>query len=216
MKIIQLSKLTRTALFAGLSLATSVAPSFAALISFSVSAGVQPSNVGTITLTEVNATTVKVLVDLLPGYGIMNSGQHLPFSFNLASESNVSVSFITPPSGTYAFGTFSLDLAGGTQSGFGTFGAALVSTAGNGSGKAFYGDLEFSVIRTGGLTLSSFLANSDGYFFAADLTDGKDTGVQGWKTSNSNITVPDSGATLALMGLALTGLALARRFAFKS
>ena len=47
---------------------------------FSTSVGTQPSNVGTITLTQVTATTVDVLVDLLdtslplPRYGFVNTG----------------------------------------------------------------------------------------------------------------------------------------------
>jgi hypothetical protein len=53
---------------------------------FTTSDGVQPSNVGTITLTQFNATTVDVLVDLadttlpLSRYGFINTGgPHTPF-----------------------------------------------------------------------------------------------------------------------------------------
>ena len=73
------------------------------IYTFSVSEGVQPSNVGTITLTPVNSTTVDVLVDLidttlpLPEYGFVNSGgPHTPFAFTLAgTESGVTATFIT-------------------------------------------------------------------------------------------------------------------------
>ncbi len=210
MKKIQLSKLARTALFAGLSLATSVAPSFAAVISFSVSAGTQPTNVGTITITDVNATTVNVAVNLLnSSYGFLNTGgPHTPFAFNIGADAT-SVSGL--PSG------FSLNNAGGDNTPFGTFDTAIDKSGGNGSGNAYYGNLNFNVVRASGLTVGSFVANSDGYFFSADLTDGQNTGAQGWKVSNSNIVgTPDGGMTAALLGLALVGMAIARRFGLKS
>ena len=64
---------------------------------FSVSEGVQPSDVGTITLTQIDGNTVNVLVDLkdtslpLPQYGFMNSGgaTHTPFAFNLSGRNPV-------------------------------------------------------------------------------------------------------------------------------
>src|SRR4051794_29870798 len=71
---------------------------------FAVSEGDQVSNVGTITLTQINATTVDVFVNLadtalpLPRYGFVNTGgPHTPFAFNLAgTESGVSGSFLQP------------------------------------------------------------------------------------------------------------------------
>src|SRR5690348_7333745 len=88
---------------------------------FSVSEGLQPSDVGTITLTQLNSTTVDVLVDLidttlpLPEYGFINSGgPHTPFAFTLAgSESGVTGTFIQPPGGAYTFGLFSLSTNNG-------------------------------------------------------------------------------------------------------
>src|SRR5262245_45664593 len=88
---------------------------------FTTSEGNQPSNVGTITLTQVNATTVDVFVDLadttlpLPRYGFVNTGgPHTPFAFTLAGgESGVSANFLLPPAGLYTFGIFSLSTADG-------------------------------------------------------------------------------------------------------
>ena len=104
------------ALVAG-GLALSAASAYAGpTYTFSTSEGSQPSNVGVITLTQVNNTTVDVLVDLidtslpLPEYGFINSGgPHTPFAFLLAgSESGVSANFIRPAVGTYTFGLFSI------------------------------------------------------------------------------------------------------------
>src|SRR6516165_10225531 len=76
---------------------------------FTTSEGVQPSNVGTITLTQVNGTTVDVLVDLIdttlppPEYGFVNTGgPHTPLAFTLAgTKTGVSATFIDPPGGVY-------------------------------------------------------------------------------------------------------------------
>src|SRR4051794_28392732 len=95
----------------------SAVPAFAGpTYTFSTSEGVQPSNVGKITLTQVNTTTVDVFVDLLdtslplPRYGFLNTGgPHTPFAFTLSgTEAGVSASFLQPVGGSYTFGLFSL------------------------------------------------------------------------------------------------------------
>src|SRR6266550_5468084 len=114
----KLTRIARWAAVAGLaSFAIGSLPAMAGPIyTFSISEGTQPSNVGIITLTQVNSTTVDVLVDLidttlpLPEYGFINSGgPHTPFAFTLAgTESGVTATFIQPLGGTYSFGIFSL------------------------------------------------------------------------------------------------------------
>ena len=174
---------------------------------FSVSEGIQPSNVGTITLTQDGADAVDVSVDLLDGYGFLNTGgPHTPFAFSVAGSGTLSISpFTTPAGGTFTVGlnnyTFSLNTAGGSNTPFGIFGVALDSNAPNGSGAAYYGDLLFTLNRTGGLDTSDFIANAGGYFFSADLTDGTNTGAQAWKVSQ--VPVP---ASLPLFLTALAGL----------
>jgi hypothetical protein len=186
---------------------------------FGPSVGLQPSNVGTITLTQVNPTTVNVFVDLLSGYGFLNTGgPHTPFAFNIAgTEVGVSATFIVPPGGVFtapnlSLGLLTLSTADGGNTPFGTYGVTINSSTGNGSANAYFGDLEFDLTRPSGLTTNDFVVNTDGYYFSADLTNGSNTGAQAWDTRIAS-TVPEP-ATVGLMGtglLALAGVARRRR-----
>lgn len=194
------------------------------MYTFSVSEGVQPSNVGIITLSQINGTTVDVLVDLIdtalppPQYGFINTGgPHTPFAFTLAgTESGVSANFLQPAGGVYTFGIFSLSTANGDNTPFGTFGISINSTAGNGSSNAYYGDLEFQVVRSSGLSTDDFILNtalgsgtSGPAYFSADLTNGTNTGAQAW-TLRDSTTVPEGGSTIFLCALGIAPLLVRR------
>ena len=185
---------------------------------FTTSQGGQPSNVGTITLTQLSSTTVEVFVDLsdttlpAPQYGFINTGgPHTPFAFNLAgTESGVSATFLQPSGGTYTFGVFSLSTTDGGATPFGTFGISINSTAGNGSSNAYYGDLKFDVTRTSGLSTDDFIANGSLAYFAADLTNGTNTGSQAWESRVSAVPEPSTWAMM-ILGFAGVGFMAYRR-----
>jgi len=199
---------------------------------FATSTGVNPSNVGIITLTQLNPSTVNILVDLadtslpLPQYGFINTGgPHTPFVFTVTgSELLLIPVFIQPPAGIYASGLFTLNIGGGDATPFGTYGVAVDSTAGNGSVNAYYGDLEFNLFRGTGISTDDFIIGPDALaYFAADLTDGgSNTGSQAWLIRTTPPccapppppppprSVPEPG-TLALMAIGLLGLLTLRR-----
>ena len=224
MKMTQKMKsLVTVALAATISLAATSAMA-GPIYTFSVSEGTQPTGVGTITLTQVDSDSVQIGVDLLPGYGFVNTGgQHTPFAFNLTGSGALSISpFTTPAGGIYNLtSVFSLNTGGGDNTPYGTFGIALDSNAGNGSGNGYFGDLLFTLNRVGGLDTNDFVRNADndpiagGSYFSADLSNGQNTGAQAWALRTQDRPIPPTSiplpSTLSLLGIALAGLGFTRR-----
>src|ERR1700733_14884095 len=99
-------------------------------------------SLGTVTLTQDSATTVDVTVAISPNLFINTGGPHTPFAFN-TTLSGLSVSFVTPPGGTFAKGTLSYDAGGGSNTPYGSFSRAIDSSAGNGTVNGYGGILDF-------------------------------------------------------------------------
>jgi hypothetical protein len=192
---------------------------------FSTSTGTQPSDVGTITLTQVDSTHVQLFVDLKSTtYGFINTGgPHTPFAFSVSGTGALSISsFSLPVNGVYTAPngsnyTLSLSTAGGYgNTPYGNYGVAIESSGGNGSNKGYFGDLLLVLYRQSGIDTNDFITNGpSGYYFSADLSDGSNTGAQAWTireivTGPTPVRAPEP-VTLSLMAAGLAGLAGIRR-----
>ena len=190
-----------------------------------------PGTYGTVELTQESSTEIQVSVNLAAGVGFVNtgSGNHPSLGFNITGDPTLSVLSVTniSPSGFAAPTTNNL----GMVSGYGNFDYGLTCTVcGSGASNPQHVNLIFDVsVNTGTLNLASFIANSQGISFVADVglsctfTGDKgcaNTGVIG--TNGSPVVVECTGSTCAtlipepvtisLFGAGLAGLgAITRR-----
>lgn len=226
----------RNTLRLGAALALTVAPALASAqtITFGSSTSDVSQlnvNIGSITLTQIGAVSngqVEIFVDLLnPTYGFLNTGgQHTPLAFNVTGATALSASFTgpnaTPTGGMFTAGgttyTFSLNTSGGAATPFGTYNTAIdINPVDNGSSAAYFGDLRFILSGTG-LTINSFgptTVNGTSYYFAADITNGTNTGTVAWTAGTpgggTGSVVPEP-STYLLLASGMIGLAgVARR-----
>jgi len=112
----------------------SAASAFAGpMYTFSTSQGVQLSNVGTVTLTQVPIARPWTCSSTWPipprrcrPMGFLTSADRIRrLRSPWRAPKMVSASFIQPPGGTYAFGMFSLSTANGGATPYGTFGISM-------------------------------------------------------------------------------------------
>jgi PEP-CTERM motif len=160
---------------------------------------------GTVTLTQNGATEVDVSVALASGFGfVQTGGPHTTFAFNL-DVSGIAVT-VTTPTPTPGFTLISP----ASDTPFGSYTYGLSKEGATGGAGAYYGPLEFTVTRAGGILESDFVPNAGGFVFAADLISQGATGAVAADVPTTPVPEPQTYA-LMLAGLGAMGFVARRR-----
>jgi hypothetical protein len=146
----------------GLTCLAALAPAANASTILNISDGHGAGPFGTVTLTQLNSTTVGVDVTLFSNYEFVDTGSHDSFGFNL--------------SGSHAITYYGMSAGFGAGNGFGNgfTGGYAYSLAcigcGPGGSSPLAGPLDFQVHAvTGSLSVNDFIANANGHMFVADV-----------------------------------------------
>jgi len=160
---------------------------------------------GTISITQDSATQLTVLETLSSNerFAGTGAGQALEFNF---SNPGFTIGNITAG--------FTIGPVNDSGSAFGTFLQSIHCTdCQGGQADNSTGPLSFTITNAGGLSITDFIANAGGYYFASDIvgTNGN-TGNVGAISSVSTSEVPSTPepVSMLLVGTALVGLALIR------
>lgn len=161
---------------------------------------------GTVTLTQ-SGSNVNVTETLDSGYYFLNSGAGQPLAFNLSTAgtiTNVQLLAYFAAGGT------------ATASTFGSFTDSIQCTTACGSGSSNSFNIPQSLTFTvDGVTVSDFIANADGYFFASDVAQAVNvngvwtiisTGNVGANGPSTPPVIPEP-PSLLLLGTGLAALA---------
>jgi hypothetical protein len=147
----------------------------------------------TVDLKQIDAHTVSVTETLASGdVFAVSAGDSLEFTIDK------SFSYLA---GSMSSG-FTGHTSGDSAPGYGSYGSYVECTScGPGTSPPRYsGPLSFEVYNAGGLLLTDFVANNDGYYFASDigLSKGGDSYATGVVASNIDAATPEPSA-LVLM-----------------
>lgn len=168
-----------------------------------------------VSLHQVDSTNMQVTVSLTTGaqyFVATGSGNHPGFAFNLAGDPTVSVTSI---SGPWTLSDVHLSSIGTNGPSLGTF-DYFIDNPGPGGSKHNAGPLVFNIFDTTGITYSDFIANSSGFYFAADIMNSAgQTGMSGINTPGSSTpAVPEPGSITLLGTGALAAAGFVRRKLF--
>jgi hypothetical protein len=159
---------------------------------------------GSVSLHQVDTTTVEITVSLLDGNKFVTTGSHTGFAFNVQGGA-VTVGLL--PGGWSSLGA-------NIEPGFGSFTNGINCDKGNSNNQnscagnnPWVGDLVFDVSRASGLDTADFVLNGDGYSFATDIISGTNGNTGPVGAGNA---VPEP-ATLAMMGTGVLAVAGAIR-----
>lgn len=161
-----------------------------------------------VNLHQVDSNNMQVTVSLTDGaqyFVATGSGNHPGFAFNLAGDPTVSVTSI---SGPWTLSDVHLSPVATNGPSLGTF-DYFIDNPGPGASKHNDGPLVFNIFDGSGITYNDFIANSSGYYFAADIMNAAgQTGMSGINDPGTTPAVPEP-SSIVLFG---TGIFTAAGF----
>lgn len=170
-----------------------------------IGGGCGTTSYGSITLNQVNASTVTISETLAPGVVFASTGAGNALAFNVNVQGLKLTGFTTgfeqgksfdkaPPYGNFDY-------------------TAKCTLCGNGTSRPNFTSLGFTTSDGSSLTIANFVANAGGYFFASDV--GVPNGRGGFNTGNVAAVAPATHvpepASFMVLGAGLLGLGLIRR-----